>query len=180
MYRCDRRMKEATRPELSLYQGLGAAAADEIQRLVSGEGPWLVVAVDPELLPRYDAMVKAFKSRAHGVTLCHFLSEDQSLNFQTDGLNGSQVQKILSAQSAVRGLVLLGGGLLPGGPLRDPAAPLIVAGPMARAAAQSALASGQLAAAIVYLESSRYSPDASPTAQFNASFEILHAPGAPQ
>ena len=167
-------MGEAERPDLTMYEGIGAAAAEEIQRLVPGEGRWLVVALDPGGLPRYGALVEAFKRKAKGETTWHFLPAEKSLSFQGDGLGAGALREILREHDGINGVVLLGGAYRPDGAARDPVAPPVVAGPLARETALSALAKGQLAAAMVYREGSQYASGASPAKQFDALFEILH------
>ena len=177
--RCHRLLRSEGEPELSMYVGLGAGAAEEIQRLVPGEGRWLVVALEPSSLPRYGALVDGFKRDAKGETTWHFLPEESSLSFQSDGLGAGALREIMRKYPGINGVVLLGGAFNADGTARDPAGPPVVAGPMSRETALPALAKGQLAAAIVYREASKYVPDASPAKQFSALFEILHEASAP-
>ncbi len=162
-------------PELSLYQGLGEAAATELNRLSVGDGAWFVMAIDTSVHPRYAALVDSFKSKASGKVVWHFLTEEMSLSFQNDGWGLARLRDTMDGQSGLKGIVLLGGSLQPGGQADASMPPVLVAGPMDRDGALAALASGQLSAAIVYRDSPGYNPGASPEDQFTASFEILRA-----
>lgn len=175
--RCNRRLKVEASPDLTLYEGLGAAAAEEIQRWAPG-GNWLVVAVDPGLLPRYGTLVRSFKEKARGETAWHFLSDEQSVGFQGDGLGGRALREILAKQPGVGAVVLLGGGLNPDTVTLNPPLPGILAGPMPREKALAALAYGQLKAAIVYRDRSGSTVALKPPFRFDDLFEILHAEAA--
>ena len=179
IHRCQRRMGAHERPELSLYQGLGEAVAREFSILAEGPGPWLVVAVDPSVHSSYAAMVDAFKDEVSSVVIWHFVPDEEILGFQNDGWGLDQLREALDGQSGVKGIVLLGGSLRHGGLKGNSIPPVLMAGPMARGDAASALAERHLSAAIVYKDAPGYSPGASPTEQFKASFEILRAPETP-
>ena len=170
---CNRRIKTGEGPELSLYEGLGSAAAEEIHRLAPG-GPWLVVAMEPNLLPRYGTLVEFFKRKARSETSWHFLPEEQSLTFQGDGLGGRQLRDIIGQHPGIRGVVLLGGGLNPDTVTLMPPLPPMLAAPLAREMAAAALAHGQLKAAIVYRDRSGSSAALKPPFRFDDLFEILH------
>ena len=179
IHRCQRRMGAHERPEVSLYEGLGEAAAAEVNAVAGGDGPWFVVAVESSEHPRFAAMVDSFKDAVSGKVIWHFLPGEKVLGFQNDGWGISQQREAVGDQSGIKGLVLLGGSFRPGGRADGSPPPVLVAGPVPRDVAQSALAERQLSVAIVYKDSPGYSPGASPEDQFKASFEILRAPETP-
>lgn len=175
---CRRRVSASDLPDLTLYEGLGAGAAAEVQRAAPGAGPYLVVAVDPQVLPRYGALVESCKRHLRGETIWHFLTDEQALGFQTDGLGVRALQDVLEKHPGVTGVLLLGGGCQPGA-LRLGAAPAaVVAGPMEGEAARAALAGGPLTAAIVYRDVSGASAGARVSVRFEDLFDVLHQDGS--
>lgn len=178
LMQCKRRVNATVLPDLTLYEGLGAGAAAEVQRAAPGAGPYLVVAVDPQVLPRYGALVEACKRRLPGETIWHFLAEEQALSFQSDGLGLRTLQELLNKHPGITGVILLGGGCQPGA-LRLEAAPAVVAGPMDREAARAALAGGPLTAAIVYRDLTGAAANARVSVRFADLFEVLRQDGTP-
>ena len=162
-------------PDLALYEGVGRAMAQEVQRLAPGAGPWLVVAIDPAAHPRYAAQADAFKRAIRGSVHWHVLPAEKILRFESDGLSVAEVRSIAASNPGVKGVVLLGGALQPGGPPRSAAEPVMVAGPMGHEEAQAALASGSLASALAYRALTRSAASLPTAATFENFFEFMPA-----